>query len=153
MRFDHSALSNALYRMRKNKEKESRKTASKQGNVFVRIAKAVSWEKAPDPAEIVGLLDTLHGRIKRKPGVTPIQEIGRRILKIGTLARNWRFWKVEQSIGSVRVWIRDLTNYSRVVNERQRLTSIAISRARPKLKKANEGLCKKVVGDFNRGTS
>lgn len=153
MRFEHSALSNALYRMRKNTEKESRKLASKQGNIFVRIARKISWQHAPDPAEIAGLLEKLHGRIKRKPGYTPQMEIGRRILKIGTLARNWRFWKVERGIGSIKVWIRDNANYSKVVDDRQGLLKQAVSQVRNTLKRGMDETVKKVTSDFNSGSA
>lgn len=152
MRFEHGALSNALYRMRKNTEKESRKLASNQGNFFVRIAKKISWQKAPDPAEIAGLLETLHGRIKRAPGVTPEMEIGRRILRIGTLARNWRFWKVEKGIGSIKVWIIDLVNYSKVVDDKQGLLKQAVKIVQKSLKKGMDQTVKKITGDFNRGS-
>lgn len=151
MRFEHSALSNALYRMRKNTEKESRKLAAREGNFFVKIARRISWQRAPDPAEIVGLIDKLHGHIKRRPGVSVLAEIGRRINRIGTLARNWRFWKVESGIGSIKVWIRDTVNYSRVVDDKQGLLKQAIPMVKRRLKKGMEQTVKKLTGDFNHG--
>ena|ERR1700722_9735715 len=150
MRFDHSGLSNGLYRLRKNKEKESRLLARKQGNIFVRIARKISWQNAPDPGEIAGLI-RLGGRLRRAKGVTPPQEIGRRILQIGLLARNWRFWKVDQSVGVIRVWIRDMVNYSKVVDDRQGLVRQAASAARKTLKIGMDATIKKLIGGFNRG--
>lgn len=152
MRFDHSRLSNALYRMRKNKEKESRKLAFRQGNIFVRIARKISFTKAPDPITILDLMDKLGGKLKRKPGVTVPQEIGRRISKIGTLARNWRFWKVERSVGSIRVWIRDNVNYSRVVDDKQHILKEAVSLAKRSLKQGMGKTIKKITQDFNHGS-
>lgn len=151
MRFEHSALSNALYRMRKNTEKESRKLASRQGNFFVRIAKKISFQHAPDPIEILDLMQKLGGRLKRAKGVTVPQEIGRRISKIGTLARNWRFWKVENSVGRIRVWIKDNANYSKVVDDKQGLLKEAAAITQKSLKKGMEKTVKKITGDFNSG--
>lgn len=150
MRFEHSALSNALYRMRKNTEKESRKLARREGNFFVRIAKKISFQKAPDPITILDLM-RLGGRLRRAKGVTVPQEIGRRISKIGTLARNWRFWKVENSVGRIRVWIIDRVNYSKVVDDRQGILKQAVSIAGRSLKKGMDETVKKITGDFNRG--
>lgn len=151
MRFEYSALDRALYRMRKNTEKESRQLASRQGNFFVRIAKKISFQKAPDPIEILDLEHKLGGRLKRAKGVTVPQEIGRRILKIGTLARNWRFWKVEKGIGSIRVLIRDNVNYSKKVDDRQGILKQAALVTGKSLKKGMDKMVKKVTSDFNNG--
>lgn len=151
MRFEHSGLSNALYRMRKNMEKESRKLARKQGNLFVRIAKKISFQHAPDPIEILDLMQKYGSRLRRARGVTVPQEIGRRISKIGLLARNWRFWKVEESLGRVRVWIKDNVSYSKVVDDKQGLLKEAAGITQRTLKKGMGKTVKKVTGDFNRG--
>lgn len=151
MRFEHSALSNSLYRMRKNTEKESRKLARSQGNFFVRIARRISLLHAPDPIEILDLPEKLHGHIKRKPGVSIPQEIGRRILQIGLLARNWRFWKVENTIGRTRVWIRDMVNYSKTVDDKQGLLAQAIKVTQKTMKKGMDAAVKKITKDFNSG--
>lgn len=151
MRFEYSKLDQALYRMRKSKEKESRKLAFRQGNFFVRMAKKISFQKAPDPAEILDIGLKLGGRLRRKKGVTVMAEIGRRISKIGTLARNWRFWKVENSIGRIRVWIRDNVNYSKVVDDRQHLISQAAKLTQNSLNKAMQKTMKKITGAFNHG--
>jgi len=137
--------------MRKSAEKESRKLARSQGNFFVRIARKISLLHAPDPIEILDLPQKLHGHIKRKPGVTIEQEIGRRILQIGLLAKNWRFWKVEETTGRTRVWIRDMVNYSKTVDDKQGLSKQATQIASKSLKKGTDKVMKKTVKDFNNG--
>ncbi len=151
MRFDYSALDKALYRLKKSKEKETRKLAMRQGNVFVRMAKKISFQKAPDPSEILDIGLKLGGRLRRKKGMTVMAEIGRRISKIGTLARNWRFWKVESQLGRIRVWIRDNVNYSKVVDDQQHLIAQAAKLTQKSLNKAMQKSIKKITGDFNHG--
>lgn len=150
MRFDPSGMDRAFDTMRKRAAKGTRTLASKQGNFFVRMAKKISFQNAPDPIAILDLERKLGGRLRRKPGVTVPQEIGRRILMIGTLARNWRFWKTEQGRGYIRIWIRDNVGYSKVVDDRQHLAEQAANVVQVSFKKNLNKLATALTRGFGR---
>lgn len=134
--------------MEKN-AKNAGKLMGRQGRVFAFFAKQVSLQNAPDPIEILDLEQKLHGRLKRAKGVTVQQEIGRRILMIGTLAKNWRFWKTEK-IGkwTTRVWIIDRVNYSKVVDARQGLVEKAKALTLPKFYSALNKFRDRIIKSF-----
>lgn len=150
MRFDASRILKGLEAMGKEAKKAD-KLMNRQGRFFVAFARKVSLENAPDPISILDLEQKLGGRLKRKPGVTVPQEIGRRILMIGTLARNWRFWKMEKVKGIIRVYIRDRVNYSKVVDDRQHLGDKAAALTAKKFYPAINRFRDAIVRRFQNG--
>jgi hypothetical protein len=151
MRFDPSGLDRAFDVMSKRAKKGTKTLATKQGWFFVRMARKISFANAPDPMTILGLEQKLGGRLRRKKGVTVPQEIGRRILMIGTLARNWRFWKSESGPGWIRLWIIDNVKYSKVVDDRQHLAEQAAKVVRGSFKKGLNKLAAQITKGFGHG--
>lgn len=150
MRFDPSGLDRAMDKMKERAEKTGKTLAKKQGNFFVRMARKISLANAPDPVEILDLGLRLGGRLKRKQGVTVLAEIGRRISKIGTLARGWRYWKTEEERSRIRIWIIDNVGYSKVVDDRQGLAKQAEAVVSRSFQKGLTKLAKKITGDFGK---
>ncbi len=151
MLFDASGMERAFKRMEEGAQRGGKTLAVKEGNFFVRMARKISRENAPDPMEILDVGLKLQGRLRRKPGVTIMAEIGRRISKIGLLSRGWRLWKVESERFRIRVWIIDRVSYSKVVDDKQGLSKQAAAIVGKTFQKGLEKLAKKVTGDFNRG--
>lgn len=150
MRFDASGLMDGLAGMERQAKKAD-KVVRRQGYVFVRLAKKVSFEHAPDPVEILNIGERLGPRLRRARGVTVQQEIGRRISQIGLLARNWRFWKMENNGWNIRVWIIDRVGYSKTVDDRQHLVDQAKALALPRFYAAINKLRDSVVKGFTNG--
>lgn len=150
MRFDPSGLDRAFDKMSQRAKKNGSTLAKRQTNFFVRMARKISFQNAPDPIEILDIGLKLGGRLKRKPGVTVMQEIGRRISKIGTLARNWRFWKSESGRGYLRLWIIDRVGYSKIVDDRQGLANKAADIVRRSFKIGLDKLAKQITQDFGK---
>lgn len=150
MQFDDSGLRKALDIMSKKASEKGKPLAVKQAYFFVNLARKISRQNAPDPIEILDVGLKLKGRLKRKPGVTVLQEIGRRISKIGTLAKGWRIWKTESDRFRIRIWIIDLVGYSKVVDDRQKLSHQAAEIVGKSFKRALDKLAVKITSEFGK---
>lgn len=150
MRFDPSGLDRAFDKMRRRAQEGGTTLAKKNGNFFVRMARKISRDNQPDPVEILETGLKLGNRLRRKPGVSIMAEIGRRISKIGTLAKGWRYWKSEEERSRIRIWIRDNVSYSKVVDDRQHLAEQAAKVVRGTFQKGLSKLASKLAGGFGR---
>lgn len=150
MRFDATGLHRAFDKMSDNASKKGKDLGNSQGNFFRNVLASISRQLAPT-ADIIAPLIRLEGRLRRKKGVTPEQEIARRISKIKTMSRLWRKDRVESSPYRIRIWIKNLANYSGAVDNRQHPTEMAVKKVKVNFQGKLEKLAKRLTGDFNRG--
>lgn len=147
MIFDTSGMNRAFDRIKKSAEKRGRDLGQDQGNFFLRMTKKLGWQLAPSKDMLNGLLSSLGGRLKRKPGVSPVQEIARRKRARGTFARRWYISKIEMRPSVIRIWISNTVTYA----DLPRLAVVVKKSAEivgGRFQKRLVGMAKKIMGDF-----
>jgi len=107
MRFDPSGLKNAFDRMEDGAKSHGKTLAEEQSQFFLKIMKQESWKIAPTVATLNEVANRLKWKLKRKKGVTPGQELQRRIRARGTFARGWKIVKTESKGFTIRIWMVD----------------------------------------------
>lgn len=149
MRFDAKGMSLAFEKMQKDAEKKGNDLAQQQGNLFVRLARKLGWTKAPTRELIGNLLSQYGGRLKRKPGVTPEQEVKRRMRARGTFARRWKIWKIERSRLRIRIWIFNTVTYADV-SKLSMVAEQAANQIGQRFQKRLTALASKIMKDFGK---
>jgi len=125
MNFDFSGMTQAMDKMRDNAERQGKTLAEKMSVEFLRDIKAESWKIAPTAETITSKVKELKFRLKRKPGVSPVRELARRIRARGTFARKWKIWKTESQKYSIRIWLIDTATASGLVDEEKKVSTKA----------------------------
>jgi hypothetical protein len=152
MRFDSSEMERAFDKMKRDTTKQGVPVVVKQGYAFRNIARKIGRALRPDPMEILNLMYTLKGRLKRAPGVTVPQEIGRRILKIGTYDKNWIVdpKRIVVEKYKIIITIFNRANYSGSVDDKRNDSEKAANLVKTSFGKALQKLAKKLTGNFNK---
>ena len=125
MRFDPSGMNSAFDKMRATARKRGRDLAEDQGGFFVKMARTLGWKVAPSKEKLIDVAGSLGDRLRRKPGVTPRQELARRIRARGTFARGWHISHIENARARIRIWIMNRVTYSGIVDDRTKVASKA----------------------------
>lgn len=150
MRFDATGMYQAFDRMSKTAQSGGKDLAKDQGYFFLRIAKKLGWEIAPSKEELQGLTK-LGWRIKRRPGVkTPEKEIARRLAARGAYARSWIIEKIESERYRIRIWIKNKTKYSGILESEKHVTKKAADYVGGRFKSKLERLAKQCTASFIR---
>jgi hypothetical protein len=125
MRFDPSGLTQAMDRMQQAAKDKGKDLAVQQGNFFLRLTRKLGWEAAPSKDDLWEVYRRLKGKLRRKKGKTPLQEIMRRIRARGTFARGWKIDRVENTGTRIRIHISDPVKYSGIVESRKNVAGRA----------------------------
>lgn len=125
MRFDPSGLKQAFDRMEEGAESHGKTLAEDQSKFFLKHMKKESWKVAPTPSTLNSVAERLKGRLKRKKGVTPMEELQRRMRARGTFARGWAITKTEQAGYRIRIWMVDSSSQSGKVDDEKKVSNKA----------------------------
>ena len=148
MNFDFSGMTQAMDKMRDNAESQGKTLAEKMSGEFLKDIKAQSWQIAPTPEKITAKAKELKFRLKRKPGVSPRQELARRIRARGTFARKWQVWKTESRKNSIRIWLIDTSAESGKVDEEKKVSAKAEKITGRKYRSKLDQMAKKIFNSF-----
>lgn len=133
--------------MEQTAQREGKTMTEKQGEFFIKIAKAQGWLIAPNPQTIIDKVKSLKGRIRHyKKGSTVQQELQRRIRARGTFARKWVTTRIESVGFSIRIWVMNKSAYSEIVDRQKgvfdKSKAIAQSGFRDRLNKLADKITK-----------
>jgi hypothetical protein len=134
--------------MRQQAERRGKTMTEQQGEYFIKIAKKQGWLIAPTVETLVSVANTLKGRLKRKPGVTPKAELSRRIRARGTFARGWVTTKIESVGFSIRIWVMNKSAYSEVVDNEKKVFDKSKAIAQNGFKQRLEKLADQITQSF-----
>lgn len=134
--------------MEESAKREGKTMTEKQGEFFIKIAKAQGWLIAPTPQTLTAVAQKLKGRLKRKPGVTPAKELQRRIRARGTFARGWVTTKIESVGMSIRIWVKNKSAFSEVVDNEKKVFDKAKSQAQGRFKENLTRLADRITKTF-----
>jgi hypothetical protein len=148
MRFDPSGLKRAFDRMEDSAKTRGKTMAVAQGDIFLKIMKEESWKIAPTPQRLDAVAKSLKWRLKRKKGVTPIQELHRRIRSRGAFARQWKIVKIKSSGFRIRIWMVDESNESGKVDSKKNVSDKAEKITGKSYKTKLDKLADQVTSDF-----
>lgn len=125
MRFDPSGLYAAMDRMRENAAAKGKTLGEVQSQDFLNEIRKKGRAIAPTPELLVSTAKKIGWRLKRKPGVSPGQELQRRIRARGTFARGWKLWKTESEKFRIRIWLIDTAGESAKVDAQKGVSDAA----------------------------
>ena len=125
MKFDPSGLKRAFDRMDKSAQTKGKTMAEDQGNLLLKTMKVESWKVAPTSSELNATAAKLKGRLKRKKGTTPLEELNRRHRARGIFARKWEITKTKRSKYKIQIWMIDNANQSAKVDAIKKVTDKA----------------------------
>lgn len=148
MRFDPSGLQRAFEKMDDAARNHGKTMAEDQGNFFLKTMKQESWKIAPTPATLNEVAAKLQWRLKRKKGVTPAEELQRRMRARGTFARGWRITKVDRARYKIRIWMIDDAKQSGKVDAEKNVSNKAEKITGRSYKNKLNKLADKVAGIF-----
>lgn len=148
MRFDPSGLKQAFDRMDNAAQKRGKTMAEDQGNFFLKTMKKESWKVAPTPATLNEVAARLQGRLKRKKGTTPMEELQRRMRARGTFSRGWKITKVERAKYRIRIWMVDEAKQSAKVDSEKKVSDKAEKITGKSYKSKLDKLADQVTGVF-----
>ena len=112
-------------RMRDNAATQGKTLSKQMSQVFLGDMKAQSRLITPTAETITNKAKQLKFRLKRKPGVSPIKELQRRIRARGTFARKWKIWKTEDAKHIIRIWLIDTAASSDLVDSQKKVSAKA----------------------------
>ena len=135
-------------KMRDNAERQGKTLAEKMSYEFLKDIKDESWKIAPTAQKITAKAQELKFRLKRKRGVSAIQELRRRIRARGTFARKWKIWKVESQKYSIRIWLIDTATGSGIVDEQKKVSNKAEKITGKKYKDKLDQLANNLMSKF-----
>ena len=148
MKFDPSGLLRAFDRMEKAAQSKGKDLAVQQGDFFNSMARKLGWQLAPSKDVLFGIYRKMKGRLKRKKGVTALQELARRQRARGTFARGWHVMKVESTRSRFRVWIGNNKNSAGIVEDKFHSAKTAARIVQRQLQGKMERFAKQVTGVF-----
>jgi len=125
MNFDFSGMTQAMDKMRDNAERQGKTLAEKMSYEFLKDIKDESATITPTAETITSKAKELKYRLKRKPGVSPIRELARRIQARGTFKRRWKIWKTESQKYSIRIWLINTSAESEKVDDQKKVSTKA----------------------------
>jgi len=125
MNFDFSGMTQAMDKMRDNAERQGKTLAGKMSYVFLNDIKAESKLITPTAEKITAKARELKLRLKRKPGVSAVRELSRRIRARGTFEKRWKIWKVEGQKYSIRIWLINMSAESETVDDQKKVSAKA----------------------------
>ena len=135
--------------MEESAKREGKTMTEKQGEFFIKIAKAQGWLIAPSPETIINKVKSLKGRIRHyKKGSTVQQELQRRIRARGTFARKWVTTKIESVGFSIRIWVMNKSAFSEVVDNEKHVFDKSASIAQRGFKDRLGKLADKITSSF-----
>ena len=134
--------------MEKTAQSKGKDLAVEQGNFFVVMARRLGWTVAPSKDELDAVFQKLRGRLKRKKGVTPLQELARRKRARGTFARGWKLSHIEKKPRAIRIWIGNAVNYAGIVEDEHHTTKKAADVVQDRFKGKLDRLAQQVTGVF-----
>lgn len=148
MRFDPSGMKRAFERMEKTSQDKGKKLSGDQARFFVAVCRRLGWKLAPTKEELVAVGQRLGNRVKRPKGKTVEQEIKRRIRMRGAYARSWMIDHVESAKWRIRIWIKNRTNYSGILESEKHVAEQAANIVGGRFKGRLERYAKQVTYSF-----
>ena len=150
MRFGPSGLNQAFDTLQKRAKDQGKDLATKEANFFLSLTRKLGWKAAPTREELDMVARKLKFRLKRKPGVTPAQELARRKRARGTFARGWVMGKIEQSGSRIRIWIVNFVGYSGKVEDEKHVAQTAANVVRADYQGKLNKLASKITSMFGK---
>jgi hypothetical protein len=135
-------------RMQQAAKDKGKDLAVQQGNFFLRLTRKLGWEAAPSKDDLWEVYRRLKGKLRRKKGKTPLQEIMRRIRARGTFARGWKTDRVENTGTRIRSYIGNAVKYAGIVDGEKKVADRAADTVGGTFKRKLQKLAEQVTGVF-----
>jgi hypothetical protein len=135
-------------RMQQAAKDKGKDLAVQQGNFFLRLTRKLGWEAAPSKDDLWEVYRRLKGKLRRKKGKTPLQEIMRRIRARGTFARGWKTDRVENTGTRIRIYIGNAVKYAGIVDGEKKVADRAADTVGGTFKRKLQKLAEQVTGVF-----
>ena len=105
-------------------------------------------EIAPTTDELNAVAARLKGRLKRKKGVTPENELARRQRAKGIFARKWKIDRKETSRNHIKIWLIDTSANSDKVDTKFKVSDKAEKVVGGKFKYRLNKMADNLTGNF-----
>lgn len=148
MRFDPSGMEQAFDRMNERASTKGRTLATEQKWFLFRLLRRFGWAIAPSRELLDEVARRLGGRILRKPGMTPAQELARRKRARGTFARGWEISKVDSKRFSIRIWFINNSTESALVDKKHGVADKACGQAENRFRSKLNRLAESITNSF-----
>lgn len=148
MRFDVSGMKRAFERMEQTAQNRGKSLAKDQGGFFLRMAKRLGWQLAPSKEELLALKNEYGNRLRRKKGRTVDQEVARRVRARGAYAKSWMFDRIESNKYRIRIWIKNRTNYSGLLERQKHVAARAAAMVGGRFQEKLKRYAKQVTDAF-----
>lgn len=148
MHIDPSGLYAAFDKLNAKAKEKGKDLAFVMAGQFLRDMRSEGRKIAPTAEELTEVARRLKGRILRKKGKTPEQELKRRIQAIGIFSRKWKVLRTESRPYQIKIWLIDLAAHSNATDDKFKVSEKAEQKTGKAFKAKLDAMANNLMGGF-----